>query len=402
MVTHLVRAMFLVVVLAITISFGVHLAPGGVEYVTIYMVVPAALGVAVVFIDMFWRRKPLQMLSGLFFGVLAGLAISYIVTLVIDMVVALFVPMSPAVYPGPKPVLAGTSGMDPNDPQTLLRKLNEHKQRVAEWEASIAEYDRQVLPRRTAELIKLLVGAAIVFLCVSFVLQTKDDFRFVIPYVEFAKETKGARPLLLDTSVIIDGRVADIAETGVLESEMLVPRFVLAEIQAVADSDDKLKRNRGRRGLDILNRLQQCKKATVRIIDPHVPEVEAAPDVDAKLLALAGAMSARVVTNDYNLNKVARLRNVDVFNINDLANALKPVALPGEKLSLRIIKPGEEPGQGVGYLPDGTMIVAEQGRDHIGKDIVITVTSVLQTSAGRMVFGRLDAERTQAAKEHKV
>jgi uncharacterized protein YacL len=210
----------------------------------------------------------------------------------------------------------------------------------------------------------------------------------VIPYVEFSRETKGARPLVLDTSVIIDGRIADVAETRVFDGEMIVPRFVLAELQAIADSDDKLKRNRGRRGLDVLNHLQSDEKLEIRVLEPHVREVDAAPDVDAKLVALAENLNGRVVTNDYNLNKIAQLRGVEVINVNDLANALKPVVLPGEQLQVKIIRPGEESHQGVGYLEDGTMVVVEQARDQIGRTVGIAVTSVLQTSAGRMIFGK--------------
>jgi len=230
-----------------------------------------------------------------------------------------------------------------------------------------------------------------VFLCVSFVMQTKDDFRFVIPYVEFSKQSKGPRPLLLDTSAIIDGRIADIAETRMLESEMIVPRFILAELQAVADSDDKLKRNRGRRGLDVLNRLRTNDKLDIRILDADAPGNASQEAVDSRLLALARHINARVVTNDYNLNKIAQLRDVTVININDLANALKPIVLPGENMRVKVIKPGEEPGQGVGYLEDGTMVVAEQARDFVGQEVIIIVTSVLQTSAGRMIFGRMDS-----------
>ena len=232
-----------------------------------------------------------------------------------------------------------------------------------------------------------------VFLCVSFVLQTKDDFRFVIPYVEFAKQTKGARPILLDTSAVIDGRIADIVEAGIVESEIVVPRFILSELQAVADSQDKLKRSRGRRGLDILAQLQNSKQVDVRILDLSVPAVEMTAAVDEKLVALARHMGGRVVTNDYNLNKIARLRGVQVINVNDLAKALRAVYLPGEALRVKIVRPGEDPGQGVGYLPDGTMVVAEQARDYVGKEIEITVTSALQTSAGRMIFGRRNPEQ---------
>jgi uncharacterized protein YacL len=239
--------------------------------------------------------------------------------------------------------------------------------------------------------VDIVIGVVLTYLAISFVLQTKDDFRFIIPYVEFSKQTKGSRPMLLDTSVLIDGRVADIAETGILESRLIVPRFVLSELQTVADSGDKLKRNRGRRGLDVLQRLQSNKRTEVIMYDSSARD--AGPeDVDAKLMNLAAELSGRVLTNDFNLNKVASLRGVDVININDLANALKPVVLPGERMTVRLLKPGESPGQGVGYLVDGTMVVVEQGRPHLNEEIEFTVTSVLQTSAGKMIFGRLPHE----------
>jgi uncharacterized protein YacL len=238
--------------------------------------------------------------------------------------------------------------------------------------------------------LRLAIGVICCYLAVSFVLQTKDDVRFVIPYVEFAKEMKGAKPMVLDTSAIIDGRIADIANTSIFESELIVPRFVLLELQTIADSSDKLKRSRGRRGLDMLNKLQSNENIDIRILEV-VPE-RSAPDagVDEMLVDLALQLGGKVVTNDYNLNKIAQLRGVTVININDLANSLKPVVLPGESLQVKVIKPGEEAGQGIGYLDDGTMVVAEGGRDRIGEVVGLTVTSVLQTSAGRMIFGRLD------------
>ena len=218
-------------------------------------------------------------------------------------------------------------------------------------------------------------------------LQTKDDFRFIIPYVEFAKEVKGLKPYVLDTSVVIDGRIADIVETRVIDNQLIMPQFVIAELQAIADSNDKLKRNRGRRGLDILNRLRSDPKVDLMIYDRDLPEFAGQP-VDQQLVLLAKHLEGKVVTNDYNLNKVAKLHNVGVINLNDIANSLKPVFLPGEEIEVRIVKAGEEAGQGVGYLEDGTMVVIEGGRDHISQQVMAVVTSVLQTSAGRMVFGR--------------
>ncbi|MDK2896897.1 MAG: hypothetical protein PWP04_1017 [Candidatus Atribacteria bacterium] len=190
---------------------------------------------------------------------------------------------------------------------------------------------------------------------------------------------------VLDTSAIVDGRIADICKTGFLEGELIVPRFVLQELQQVADSQDPLKRNRGRRGLDILNRMRKEKKVSVRILDRDFVDIR---EVDAKLIKLAKALGAKVVTNDYNLNKIAELEGVGVLNINDLSNALKPYVLPGEELRIQVIREGKEADQGVGYLDDGTMVVIEGGRKFINSVIDTVVTSVLQTPAGRMIFVR--------------
>jgi uncharacterized protein YacL len=190
---------------------------------------------------------------------------------------------------------------------------------------------------------------------------------------------------ILDTSVIIDGRIADICETGFLDGTLVVPQFVLRELQQVADSSDSLKRNRGRRGLDILQKIQKMAGVHVQIVETDFPEVR---EVDLKLIELARKMSGKIVTNDFNLNKVAQLRGVAVLNINELANSLKPVVLPGEVLRVFVIKEGKEQGQGVAYLDDGTMVVVDQGRKALGRTIEVTVTSVLQTTAGKMIFCR--------------
>jgi uncharacterized protein YacL len=195
---------------------------------------------------------------------------------------------------------------------------------------------------------------------------------------------------LLDTSVIIDGRIADIANTRFLDSRLIVPRFVLQELQSVADSSDKLKRNRGRRGLDILKKLQANTKIELVLHEANLTELRDVQKVDERLVEMAKVLGARVVTNDYNLNKIAELQGVEVINLNELANALKPAALPGEMMLVRVVKPGDQIGQGVGYLEDGTMVVVEQGRSAINQEVTITVTSVLQTPAGRMIFGRLE------------
>jgi uncharacterized protein YacL len=228
------------------------------------------------------------------------------------------------------------------------------------------------------------------YVAISTLLQTKDDFRFIIPYVEFARQIKGGRPLMLDTSVIIDGRIADICDTRFIDTRLIVPRFVLQELQSIADSSDKLKRNRGRRGLDMLKRMQNNPKVELQMHEGSLSELRDVHKVDERLVVMAKVLGARVVTNDFNLNKIAQLQGVEVINLNELANALKSVALPGEALQVRLVKQGDQIGQGVGYLEDGTMVVVEQGRSYIGQEVAITVTSVLQTPAGRMIFGRLD------------
>jgi len=221
-------------------------------------------------------------------------------------------------------------------------------------------------------------------------MRTKDDVRFVIPYVEFAKQTKGARPMVLDTSAIIDGRIADMYRSKLFDAPLVVPRFVLNELQLIADSADKLKRNRGRRGLDILKEMQANPVIDVQIDDIVVPDSEDVKGVDQKLIMFTKNCNGRLATTDYNLSKVAQVREVDVLNINDLANSLKAIALPGENLEVRIVKTGEEADQGIGYLADGTMVVVEGARTKIGRDILISVTSSLQTSAGKMIFGKFE------------
>ncbi len=202
---------------------------------------------------------------------------------------------------------------------------------------------------------------------------------------------------ILDTSVIIDGRIADIAETGFLDGVMVIPQFVLRELQLVADSADSLKRNRGRRGLDILQRLQKVASLNVQIVEDDFPTVR---EVDMKLIELAKVYEGKIITNDFNLNKVAQLQGVEVLNINELANSLKPIVLPGEIMKVFILKEGKEYNQGVAYLDDGTMVVVDNARKMIGKTIDVSVTSVLQTTAGKMIFGKFDeryATRAEAA-----
>ncbi|MDP2958211.1 MAG: TRAM domain-containing protein, partial [Longimicrobiales bacterium] len=204
------------------------------------------------------------------------------------------------------------------------------------------------------------------------------------------KEKRAGRSFkILDTSVIIDGRIADLCDTGFVEGALVVPQFVLKELQFVADSPDGLKRQRGRRGLDVLDRLQKSSQVEVVISDLDFPET---PDVDSKLIECAKSMDGKIVTNDYNLNKVARIQGIKVLNINEVVNSLRPVALPGETMSVFILKEGKEKEQGVAYLDDGTMVVVDNSRRMIGQTVDITVTSVLQTTVGKMIFGRFNGE----------
>ncbi|MGQ9622302.1 MAG: PIN/TRAM domain-containing protein [Candidatus Caldatribacteriaceae bacterium] len=251
-------------------------------------------------------------------------------------------------------------------------------------------YPISFLPFKNAALplfVTIICGA----LGLAVFLLRKDDIVSLltgIPRVRLLRG-QGAASKILDTSAIVDGRIADICKTGFIEGDLLVPRFVLRELQQVADSQDPLKRNRGRRGLDILNRMRKEKKVNIRIIDRDFPDIQ---DVDAKLIKLAKIMGVRVITNDFNLNKIAELEGVEVLNINELSNALKPYVLPGEELRVQIIREGKEAEQGVGYLDDGTMVVVEEGKKYINSIVDTVVTSVLQTPAGRMIFARLKAK----------
>jgi uncharacterized protein YacL len=221
-------------------------------------------------------------------------------------------------------------------------------------------------------------------------LRGKDEFSIIIPYVKLRREDQREEIIVLDTSVIIDGRIADICHTKFIEGKLVIPRFVLKELQQIADSADPIKRNRGRRGLDILNKIRKSGHMEVKIHEEDLPEIQ---DVDAKLIKLAKMLNAKVFTNDYNLNKIAELQGVAVLNINELANALKPVLIPGEAMEAKIVKEGKEYNQAVAYLDDGTMVVIDNARHLIGQTAKVTVTSVLQTAAGRMIFAKLESQR---------
>ncbi len=205
-----------------------------------------------------------------------------------------------------------------------------------------------------------------------------------IPILDKMQESEDAK--IVDTSTIIDGRIADICETGFMQGTFIIPQFVLYEIQHIADQQDQVKRTRGRRGLDVLHRLQKQNFVKVKIVDYDFPKLK---DVDSKLIALAKRLNAKIITNDYNLNKVAELQGIEVLNMNQLATALKPVILPGELMNIKILKEGKEYGQGIGYLDDGTMVVVDEAKKMLGKSVDVIVTSVLQTTSGRMIFAKL-------------
>ncbi|MBN2270882.1 MAG: hypothetical protein JXN61_09730 [Sedimentisphaerales bacterium] len=336
------RAIFWVIVISLLFvnvsSTEISGAAGSVNFVAV-LVSGLGMAIFVFLLDVLTPKRKLAALAGVFFGLLVGMLISIVLAAVVDMV---------------------------SD-----------------------SYKIELIPQ-TARAIKWVLGVCMCYLTISVVMRTKDDVRFVIPYVEFAKQTKGARPLVLDTSVIIDGRIVDLCRSKLFDAPLVVPRFVLNELQFIADSADKLKRQRGRRGLDILNEMQSDPKIDIEIDDTTIEDIEDAKGVDQKLMVFTRDRNGRLATTDYNLSKVAQVREVDVVNINDLASALKVIALPGEAMQVKVIKPGEEADQGIGYLDDGTMVVVEGGRNKIGRDLLISITSSLQTSAGKMIFGKFE------------
>lgn len=298
-------------------------------------------------LDVLTNRKKLSAVSAILFGAFAGLILTILLGLLIDFFVNVF------------------------------------------YLESGAADDKKDFVARVSLLVKVILGLGLSYLGASTILQTQDDFRLVIPYVEFAKQIRGTKPFILDTSALIDGRILDISEVGLIQVPMVVPRFVIDELQTLSDSGDKLKRARGRRGLDILGKLQKNPRMDITIDSTLVP----GKDVDQMLVELGRAMPGTIMTTDAGLVRVASIQGVASLNIHDLANALKPSVIPGEPLMVNLIKPGEQQGQGVGYLEDGTMIVAENGSDFIGQEVQLIVTSTMQTSAGRLIFGRVSNEQ---------
>jgi len=322
-----IRILFTIVCGLVGIQLGTVYAPvAGENFVLVGLGSGVAGALIVIILEILMRRVSVSGLSAAVFGLIYGLIMTVLMSFALNMV-----PMS----------------------ETLSSSL-----------------------RVVLMLIFCYLGMVIA-------MRGKDEFNLVIPYVRLARQDMGTELIILDTSVIIDGRITDISQTKFIEGRFLIPRFVLKELQQIADSKDSLKRNRGRRGLEILSKIQKSPYIDVRIHEEDFPDLD---DVDAKLIKLAKVINAKIFTNDFNLGKVAELQGVKILNINELANALKPIVLPGEMLEIKVVKEGKEYNQGIGYLEDGTMVVVENGRQLLGQTIKSTVTSVLQTTAGRMIF----------------
>jgi uncharacterized protein YacL len=385
----LLRGIFGAICIGIAMLAFRHFSEGPGDPANAYLAFLCILGVGlfIVLTDVLIRNKQINTLSAIYFGLLLGLLLGNILSTALEPFLfdwgtarggtGTGEGAQVRVLPGEK---EGTFKIDIVRGKGSAEGATAPEQRI--------QYERKAL--------SLIITVICCYIAISTLLQTKDEFRFIIPYVEFSKQVKGAKPLVLDTSVIIDGRIADICDTRFIDTKLIVPRFVLQELQSVADSSDKLKRNRGRRGLDMLKRMQNNPKVELQMHEANLPVLRDVHKVDERLVVLAKALDARVVTNDYNLNKIAQLQGVEVINLNELANSLKSVALPGELMTLRIVKAGDQIGQGVGYLEDGTMVVVEHGRSMIGQEVAITVTSVLQTPAGRMIFGRIESRPATA------
>jgi len=325
----------LLYILSISIRDADELSVGvGIRW-WVPVVVSLVLAAVFLTIDILTPQKKISIISGVVIGLVAGLVSAWVLGIVIDLV-------------------------------------------VRSWE--LQAFDEII------SAFKVLLGISLCYLGITTVLQTQDEFRLVIPYVEFAKQIRGPRPLLLDTSALIDARIADIAATGLVQQTIVIPEFVIEELQVLADVNDRMKRAKGKRGLDVVAQLQRM--GTVDVVIDQTPVQKKA--VDSALVELAKMMPAMLVTMDMPLARVAAIQKVELLNINELANALKPAVIPGKSIRVELIKPGEQPGQAVGYLEDGTMVVAEDGHDFIGEIREMVITSSMQTAAGRLLFARLD------------
>lgn len=305
----------------------------------IMIVIAVVLFLTALAVDLLVPTKKIATITGILIGILAGMIATLALGWVLDLVLESWVPESEA-----------------------LKAL-----------------------KPAVSSLKVILGITLCYIGVSTVLQTQDDFRLVIPYVEFAKQVRGVRPVIVDTSALIDGRLVDIAATGFIQSALVIPRSVIAELQLLADNSESMTRAKGRRGLEVIAKLQRSPKMDVTIDETPV----SSKATDQALVELARGMSGVIMTLDVGLARVAAIQSIPVLNLNDLANAMKSSLLPGEQFTIKLIRPGEQQGQAVGYLPDGTMVVSEDGGPRIGESVALVVTSSLQTSAGRLIFARL-------------
>jgi uncharacterized protein YacL len=308
------------------------------------LLVAALFGVLAVAADLLMPTKKISTLTGIFFGLLTAMLLTAAFGYVIDLLVKLY-------------------------------------------EIRTAEGDAPDFVHTS----KVLVGVGLAYVCIATVLQTQDDFRLVIPYVEFAKQLRGPRPILLDSSTLIDARIVDLAATGVFQAPLVVPRFIVLELQTLADRGDAIKRERGRRGLEIVGALQDNPLLDVSIDETPVQ----AQSVDQMLVELARRMGAVIATTDTGLSAVARINDVRVLSVHDLARACKPVTFAGESFRIKLVRPGEQPGQGVGYLDDGTMVVVNEGAALVGRTVAVSAKSTIPTAAGRLVFADLAETEVQ-------
>lgn len=334
------RTLFFMVSIGIAVlifnSAPMRSAPGWVPWAVLVTMVTIPLGAIAA--DLWIKRKDLTVITSIYFGLLIGVFLTYIAVLALS------------------PLLASFAASP-----------------VVSW-------------------IPPILGMLLCYISTSVLLQTRNDFRFIIPYVQFARDVRGLRPNVLDASAIIDGRIAELADTGLFQSRFVVPAAVMEDLQHAADAGDKARRMRGRRGLDVLDRLRSTPTIEVEILSVR-DQAASTSSIESEVVELTRELGGRIITNDANLMKIASVRGVPALNVNDVAVALRPSYVPGDMLDVKLVKPGEEPGQGVGFLEDGTMVVVEHGRDVIGRTISVSVTSTLQTSAGRLVFARPEMHR---------
>ena len=303
------------------------------------ILVACGTAIVLIFLEIFFAKSPISTLSAITFGLIIGLVVSLVFQPAVEFIVEAVAP-------------------------TVVRSGEEY--------------------RLLLSFLRILTTTIFCYFGVTILLQTRDDFKFIIPYVEFRKGVRSQTPLILDTSCFIDGRIHSLLGTGVFDQRLVVPTFVLNELQAVADSGERSLRERGRRGMDILHDIERSH--SIEILERSIRKKE---KVDEALISVALELDGKLVTTDYNLQKNAKLRGVPVLNVNDIATAVKPAFVPGESLQVRLLREGDDRGQAVGFLNDGTMVVVEDARQRIGQEVSVEVTSALQTSAGKMVFGKI-------------